>query len=151
MFILCLFLFNTMDKRPWRHNPNNRHVLGFSLIEILITVVIIGILAAISLPSYQSSIAAGRRGEAKAELLRLAQAEAKWRVGHTAYGDLKDLGSTITNENYTFDVLGHTATAFLITAMPTSTNGQNQDVCGTLTIREDAVIRSGNSTLCPKP
>jgi len=41
----------------------------------MIVVAIVSILAAIAIPSYQKSILKGRRGDAKGELLRLAQAE----------------------------------------------------------------------------
>lgn len=43
---------------------------GFTLIELMITVAIVGILAAIAFPSYQEFIAKSRRSEAKAELLK---------------------------------------------------------------------------------
>jgi type IV pilus assembly protein PilE len=124
---------------------------GFTLLEVLIAVVIVGILAAISLPSYQSSVLIGRRGDAKSELLRLAQAETKWRVSNTSYGDLNDIGDASENSDYTFNVTTNTASVFTITATPTSTNGQNNDVCGTLSISLDANINSDNPSECPRP
>lgn len=44
---------------------------GFTLIELMITVVIIGVIAGIGFPSYQSSIRKSKRTEAKAALLEL--------------------------------------------------------------------------------
>lgn len=130
--------------------PIRRPSHGFTLLEVLIAVVIVGILAAISLPSYQNSVLIGRRGEAKSELLRLAQAEAKWRISNTSYGDLNNIGGATPNSDYTFDVT-NTANAFTITATPTSTSGQANDVCGTLSISLNTNITSSNASECPKP
>lgn len=46
---------------------------GFSLIELMIAVAIVGILAAIALPSYQNSVRKSRRADAKAALTETAQ------------------------------------------------------------------------------
>jgi type IV pilus assembly protein PilE len=46
---------------------------GFTLIELMITVAVIGILSAIALPSYQSYVERSRRADGRAALLRAAQ------------------------------------------------------------------------------
>ena len=51
-----------------------RKLRGFTLIELMIVVAVIAVLAAIAYPSYQDSVRKGRRGEAKSELVTLAQA-----------------------------------------------------------------------------
>ncbi|MEQ1636627.1 MAG: type IV pilin protein [Methylococcales bacterium] len=133
----------------------HRSSSGFTFLEMLIAVVIVGILAAISLPSFQNSIITGRRADAKGELLRLAQEEAKWRLSHTTYSnDLDDFGGAAANNDYNFAVTTNAPTipsTFTITATPTSTNGQDQDACGTLSISVDANIVSDDTSACPKP
>ncbi len=51
---------------------------GFTLIEIMIVVAIVGILAAIAYPSYQDSVRKSRRADAKTALLEVAQLEERF-------------------------------------------------------------------------
>ncbi len=75
---------------------NNRNIIlqkGFSLIEIMVTVAILGILSAIALPSYTESVKKGKRSDAKVELLRLAQMQESYFVQNLSYAkDLDTLG-----------------------------------------------------------
>jgi type IV pilus assembly protein PilE len=61
----------------------NQH--GFSLIELMVAVVIVGILAAIALPSYQSYTVRTSREAAKTELLKLASLQEKVYLNSNAY------------------------------------------------------------------
>ena len=45
---------------------------GFTLLELLIVVAIMGILASIAIPAYQNSVIRSSRAEAKTELLQVA-------------------------------------------------------------------------------
>lgn len=123
---------------------------GFTLVELVVVVAIVGILAAIAIPAYQGSILKGRRGDAKEELMRLAQAEEKWRVSNIDYGTLVEIGGASASNYYNFAASNIAATTFTITATPTSSGGQNQDTCGTLTITQGATITSSEAA-CPTP
>lgn len=60
---------------------------GFTLIELMITVAIIGILAVIAYPSYLEYLSRGKRSEAKAALMEGAQALERYYSVHGSYLD----------------------------------------------------------------
>ncbi len=66
---------------------------GFTLIEILVVVAIIGVLAVIAVPSYRNSIIASNRSVAQAALLDLANRQEQFYLDNRTYtSDLTDLG-----------------------------------------------------------
>lgn len=71
---------------------------GFTLIELMITVAIIGILAAIAYPSYQDSILKGRRAEGRTALLNLLQQQERY---YTQTGSYLSFGAAATGNNGT--------------------------------------------------
>lgn len=62
---------------------NNNH--GFTLIELMITVAVIGILAAIVYPAYTDSVLKGRRAQARTALLELLQQQERYMMQYNCY------------------------------------------------------------------
>ena len=58
---------------------------GFTLIELMVTVVIVGILAAIAYPAYGSYLVKGNRSAAQAHMMELAQAQAQYLADNRGY------------------------------------------------------------------
>jgi type IV pilus assembly protein PilE len=69
---------------------------GFTLIELMIVVAIVGILAAIAYPSYVSSINKGKRAEGRAALAELLQQQERFMTQNNTYCAFSNSGGTGT-------------------------------------------------------
>ena len=121
---------------------------GFTLVELMIVVAVVGLLSAVALPSYQNSLRKARRADARAALATTAQLMERFATEKGASGyataTLNDTpGPTVvakaTSDNgyYVLSFSNLTATAFTMTAVPQG--GQAADVCATFTLDERGV------------
>ena len=114
---------------------------GFTLLELMIVTAIIGILAGIAYPSYQSQIQTSRRSDAKKTLLTVQLAEEKWRANNTSYTtDLTDLDISATSPDgyYDISVTAADASTYTISADPKGLQVHDTD-CDPITINQDGI------------
>lgn len=116
---------------------------GFTLIELMITVVIIGVLAAIAIPSYSRYIVKSNRAVAQSEMMDIANREQQYLLANRAYGDATAIGYTLPGGligKYTATIAPVSATAtappqFTVTFAPVAGGTQAGD--GSLTLDQD--------------
>lgn len=118
---------------------------GFTLIELMITVAIVGVLATIAWPSYQQYVKRGRRSSAKAVMMDLANREQQYLLANRSYADKSALQATgyslpsDVNPYYTWAVTLGAGPAPTFTITFTATGVQASD--GALTLDQ-----AGNRT-----
>ncbi len=114
----------------------NRNEVGFSLLELMIVVAIIGILASIAYPSYQEYVAEGRRVDAQANLLSLAQHMERHYTENGSYAGAvlpyNELPKDGADKFYDVTFPASTAVSYTLRAVPK--NGMAGDRCGNMDV-----------------
>lgn len=133
-----------------------RKQTGVTLVELLITVAIVGILAAIAYPSYRNQVMRSTRTEGKVALEQRAQQLEKCYTRYMSYVHAQCAAGRATADGNTADqhyrINGNiTATTFTLTATPI--NGQAADAeCNVLRLtetgRRDIVGGTGTAERC---
>ena len=113
---------------------------GFTLIELMIVVAIVGILASVAYPSYVDHVARSNRSEGQRELIRLANLQEQLFVDTRKYtSDVTKIGMTADqltpSKNYKITASA-TNTTFTLTATAQGVQASNDSGCVTLTISD---------------
>lgn len=119
---------------------------GFTLIELMIAVVVVAILMAIAIPSYESYVQKSRRTDAKTALLDLATREQRFYSTNNSFTDSpQDLGygaagttfpMTVGSGYYSVNVIapaGASPPTFTITATPVGSQTADTE-CASFTV-----------------
>ncbi|CAH0348599.1 type IV pilin protein [Aquabacterium sp. CECT 9606] len=148
--------------------PPTRLARGFTLIEVMIVVAIIGILAAIAYPSYTEHVRRGHRAGAQKALLEAAQFMQRYYAGNNTY--VATVGPAVPNitlpagvnrsptdaadgtQIYNITVTGSTIAGYQLNAEPVTGRVMEGDRCGTFTLNSLNVrgVTSGTVAQCWK-
>jgi type IV pilus assembly protein PilE len=113
-----------------------KKVIGFTLIELLIVIVIIGILASIAYPSYQSHLLKTRRADAKMELIKAQLKQTAFHILNPTYSNDESTVGLVNSDYYTFTVISAGKTTYSMKAVAKGRQIGDSG-CTTLTINHD--------------
>ena len=121
-----------------------KRALGFTLIELMIVVAIVGILASIALPMYSDYVTRSKRTDGQSALMQIAQALERCYTQFSAYNDGRcavvgannDTAITAqTSAEGFYQITGAiTSTTFTLTATPQGGQATNDTDCENLTL-----------------
>lgn len=122
---------------------------GFTLMEIMITVIIIGILAAVAIPTYQEYVRQGQRSEGAAYAMQLATAQERFFTMRNTYTttatdlSMNDFsGASASMSSWTYAITAGTTGDIATSFMVTGTNSHTDDAKCT----EIAIDQTGSKT-----
>jgi len=133
---------------------NKKEYRGFTIIELLIAVAIVGILAAVAYPSYVDSVARSNRTEGQRELLRIANLEEQFYMDNRTYTtDMTALGlnaSPFITEGKHYSISATIADggdSFTLTATAKNAQATNDASCKELKVTH-AGVKTATSSYC---
>lgn len=144
---MCNLALNNVETTSLKVNLamfQNHTNKGFSLLELMVTVAIVGLLAMFAYPSYMDYLRRTGRAEAKAVLMENAQYLERYFTTNNTYVGAslptavspKSSTGTSVRYNISFSV-ALSSSGFTMQAVPV--NAQVRDSCGTLTLNQAGV------------
>lgn len=142
-----------------RRPPPGGPARGVTLIELLIATVVLAILMAVAVPTFQSSVRKSRRADAMAALTQIMQAQERYRANNSTYfsGSLSALpgapaSGLSADGHYTLSITegsataqGYTAVATAVSTSPQASDSQCAQLQVTLNGGSPPAYRSTNS------
>ena len=140
---------------------------GFSLPELMVSVVIVGILSSIALPSFMNELRRTRQREAETTvsqvMIQVAAHSDEYGVNAEGWDNLDDIAAVMTDTgtasggtfstitlpggNYSLDIKGPSGNDYIVTATPTDTNSTTFNVLGCINVSTGASnIQAGDGT-----
>ncbi|MGD8939445.1 MAG: type IV pilin protein [Gammaproteobacteria bacterium] len=119
----------------------SKRTTGFTIMELLIAIAVLGILAALAIPAYQGNMQSSRRTDGITALLDVQAQQTQWRANNVTYAatlttDLGWANSVSPEGYYTISLSNVTATTYTATATPKVGGPQESDSCGNLVLTE---------------
>lgn len=132
-----------------------KKITGFNLIELMLTLSIIGILCMMGLPVYSQHLIHAKRLEAEMDLIKLANALEKYFLLNNTYekatlGQLNIPEKTADNQ-YKLQIVSVSNSDYLIQALPLDQQIEKDKICGTLRLDSagnKAITGSGSLVNC---
>lgn len=138
-----------MRKTYAGHSARLHRQLGFTLVELMIVVAIIGILAGVAVPAYTKYVTKANRSAVQGYMLQIASREEQYLADARTYATLGTLGLTapaevdgkytvvatvITDNAHADYIAGAALPQYVITATPIGSQLANDTTCGVLTL-----------------
>ena len=116
---------------------------GFTLIELMIVVAIVGILVSIAYPSYLAQVRKSRRADAQAALMDIATRQQQMLLDTRSYAaTITALNITLpvsVVQNYTVTVAVGTTVVPMFTTTATPSGSQANDTCAAMSLDQSGI------------
>ncbi len=139
-----------------QHLLNKKAEGGFTLIELLVVIIIIGILAAIALPSFLNQANRAKESDANTYIGSINRGQQAYRLENPVFAptlDDLDVGISTSTDNYTYAIAGTpTGVQADVTATPKDVVLKGFRGCATAdaaTGKSDAQIEKGTPNVVP--